>query len=229
MDVLTGREDMDVQAKVRPHHKSNRRRMTTPNTQGDSWEEFVKEAVNRFLRWKLPEDFFPDGGISFTKVSNEDTDYAYTHEPIGTNLFTATQATEMVRHILDTSQLQEFLSKERAEGERRGAENMRAKVLEETKDLRRSVIRADKTPRYSYSNTKQARNAEGELPDGGRWKNAYELVDDHIHTIATLPADSTEGKKCERIGGCIGEGCLHTNEYKKLTTPDSTEAPLLKD
>ena len=39
----------------------------------------------------------------------------------------------------------------------------------------------------------------------------------------TLPADSTEGKKCERIGGCIGEGCLHTNEYKKLTTPDSTE------
>ena len=60
----------------------------------------IKQAVDRFLGWKLPADFSPDAGISFKREFNEHTEYPMKHEPIGTNLFTATQATEMVRYML---------------------------------------------------------------------------------------------------------------------------------
>jgi hypothetical protein len=46
--------------------------------------------VDRFLSWKLPEDFAPDGGVCFEGGG-----------PIGTNLFTATQAEAMIRHLLE--------------------------------------------------------------------------------------------------------------------------------
>lgn len=51
----------------------------------------VKHMVDRFLQWKLPADFNPDGGIEFKK----------TGEPVGTNLLTATQAEAMVRFMID--------------------------------------------------------------------------------------------------------------------------------
>ena len=62
----------------------------------------VKEMVNRFLSWRLPADFYPDGGISFVHV----TDPAWTHNnwPTGTNLFHAGQAEQMVRYMLDAPQ-----------------------------------------------------------------------------------------------------------------------------
>jgi hypothetical protein len=56
-------------------------------------QQQVKHMVDRFLSWKLPSDFSPDGGISFNAAVKQ--------EPIGTNLLTATQATAMVRHMLD--------------------------------------------------------------------------------------------------------------------------------
>lgn len=63
-------------------------------------DDLVKEMVNRFLNWKLPNDFAPDAGISFKAEYNQDTPWPARHEPIGTNLFHAGQAEEMVRHIL---------------------------------------------------------------------------------------------------------------------------------
>ena len=59
----------------------------------------------RFPSEKLPEDFSPDGGISFELEYNVEWNAKQgkppqRHEPIGTNLFTATQATEMIEHIL---------------------------------------------------------------------------------------------------------------------------------
>lgn len=59
--------------------------------------------TNRFLGWKLPADFNPDGGITFKKVANEGTEYEHKYEPTGTNLLGYTQAEEMVRYILQTS------------------------------------------------------------------------------------------------------------------------------
>ena len=56
--------------------------------------------VSRFLCWRLPETFNPDGGISFKAAYNEHTAHPMKHEPIGTNLFDGTQADAMVRHML---------------------------------------------------------------------------------------------------------------------------------
>lgn len=64
-------------------------------------DDLVKEMVNRFLGWKLPKDFAPDAGISFKAEYNEGTPWPARHEPIGTNLFHAGQADEMVRHMLN--------------------------------------------------------------------------------------------------------------------------------
>ena len=60
----------------------------------------VKTMVDRFLQWKLPEDFSPDGGISFDPISNRGNQYEARREPVGTNLLTATQAEAMIRHLL---------------------------------------------------------------------------------------------------------------------------------
>ncbi len=70
------------------------------------------EMVNRFLSWKLPNDFSPDSGIAFTKTYNGYKDGVFTKDiprtpddpvaswPIGTNLFTADQAKAMLEHVL---------------------------------------------------------------------------------------------------------------------------------
>ena len=64
-------------------------------------ETQIKYMVDRFLCWRLPENFNPDAGISFQKTFNEHTAHPAKHEPTGTNLFDAQQATEMVRHLVD--------------------------------------------------------------------------------------------------------------------------------
>lgn len=68
-------------------------------------DDLVKEMVDRFLCWKLPRDFHPDCGIHFDPEYN--VEYMAKqglppsrHEPLGTNLFHAEQAEEMVRHML---------------------------------------------------------------------------------------------------------------------------------
>jgi hypothetical protein len=53
----------------------------------------IDAAVDRFLAWRLPDDFTPDGGVSFIKPGNRMS------WPIGTNLLTATQAKAMLVHI----------------------------------------------------------------------------------------------------------------------------------
>lgn len=63
-------------------------------------DDQISQMVSRFLRWKLPTDFAPDGGISFKAEFNEHTAHPMRHEPVGTNLFNALQAEAMVRHML---------------------------------------------------------------------------------------------------------------------------------
>src|SRR5436309_3520313 len=60
----------------------------------------IKHMVDRFLGWKLPENFQPDDGISFKKMFNEHTAHPMKHEPSGTNLFDVGQATAMVRYMV---------------------------------------------------------------------------------------------------------------------------------
>ncbi|WP_292636770.1 hypothetical protein [Mesorhizobium sp.] len=65
-------------------------------------EAQIKYMVDRFLQWRLPENFSPDAGISFKKTFNESSQFGpMEHNPIGTNLFDATQAEAMVRNMLE--------------------------------------------------------------------------------------------------------------------------------
>lgn len=64
-------------------------------------DEQIKHMVQRFLGWKLPEHFNPDGGISFQQMRNVGTPYEFKSEPSGTNLFDAQQAEAMVRHMIE--------------------------------------------------------------------------------------------------------------------------------
>lgn len=62
----------------------------------------IKRAVSRFLSWRLPDDFAPDGGISFKRESDYDHPQLgrTKFEPVGTNLLHAGQAEAMIKHIL---------------------------------------------------------------------------------------------------------------------------------
>ena len=60
-------------------------------------EDQIKHMVDRFLSWKLPKNFNPDAGISYTRPNYPES-YPC---PCGTNLLDATQATEMVRHMVE--------------------------------------------------------------------------------------------------------------------------------
>lgn len=60
----------------------------------------IKHMVQRFLGWKLPEDFRPDGGVTFKAEFNKHTAHPMRHQPTGTNLLDARQAEAMVRHIV---------------------------------------------------------------------------------------------------------------------------------
>lgn len=63
-------------------------------------DEQIKHMVDRFLGWRLPEDFHPDAGISFKPTFNDHTKHPMRYEPTGTNLLDATQATAMIRHLV---------------------------------------------------------------------------------------------------------------------------------
>lgn len=64
-------------------------------------DDQIKYMVERFLQWRLPENFSPDCGISFQADYNNLTAHPARHEPRGTNLFDFTQAREMVRFMVD--------------------------------------------------------------------------------------------------------------------------------
>ncbi len=64
-------------------------------------DEQIKQMTERFLSWKLPENFNPDDGISFDPVSSRGTQYEARRTPTGTNLFDYTQAQAMVRHMVE--------------------------------------------------------------------------------------------------------------------------------
>lgn len=69
-------------------------------------EEQIKYMVDRFLSWKLPANFAPDAGITFTPEYNVEYNAIYgrppqRHEPVGTNLFDAAQAEAMIRYIVE--------------------------------------------------------------------------------------------------------------------------------
>lgn len=55
--------------------------------------DLANRMAQRFLAWKLPESFNPDGGIIYDRNLGSG--------PVGTNLFTAVEATQMVLAMLE--------------------------------------------------------------------------------------------------------------------------------
>jgi len=74
---------------------------TEPRAESRLTDTQIKHMVERFLMWRLPENFNPDGGISFKPTFNEHTPHPMKSEPVGTNLFDYTQAEAMVRYMID--------------------------------------------------------------------------------------------------------------------------------
>lgn len=63
-------------------------------------DEQIKHMVDRFLGWKLPEDFKPDMGISYSRpewVPPLPAEWS----PRGTNLLGSQQAYALVRYMID--------------------------------------------------------------------------------------------------------------------------------
>lgn len=60
-------------------------------------EDQIKHMANRFLSWSLPADFNPDAGIRFAPIYGPGA----AGWPVGTNLLTAAQAEDMVRHMAE--------------------------------------------------------------------------------------------------------------------------------
>jgi hypothetical protein len=68
----------------------------------DFTDEQIKHMVERFLSWKLPENFNPDCGISFKRTQSEQGPFgSQRYEPSGTNLFDYGQAKAMVQHMIE--------------------------------------------------------------------------------------------------------------------------------
>lgn len=77
--------------------KLTREALSTPPSKADADDlERIKHMVDRFLMWRLPPDFAPDGGVIFSHTSG-----GRVNEPIGTNLLTAVQAEAMVRFMVE--------------------------------------------------------------------------------------------------------------------------------
>jgi L-rhamnose isomerase len=53
----------------------------------------IKHMTERFLSWKLPSSFAPDGGVARTERFSEHTS--------GTNVFDYMQAQAMIQHMLE--------------------------------------------------------------------------------------------------------------------------------
>jgi len=80
-------------------------------------KKLLDTMVNRFLCWKLPKDFHPDAGISFTPTHFQNGENADLHWPVGTNLLTAVQARAMFEHLLAGAIVQPDRYETEAEGE----------------------------------------------------------------------------------------------------------------
>lgn len=61
--------------------------------------EVTDEMVTRFLQWRIPDDFHPDGGINFNRAYAEE--YGEMCWPTGTNLLHAGQAKAMLEFVIN--------------------------------------------------------------------------------------------------------------------------------
>ncbi len=88
--------------------------------------EQIKHLVDRFLGWRLPDNFRPDGGISYRGAGPESAQKPTLYGPTGTNLFDAVQAEAMIRYLMCAPPpYLHSTNSARRPGERKGAKRER--------------------------------------------------------------------------------------------------------
>lgn len=118
----------------------------------------IKALVDRFLGWKLPADFSPDAGISFTPHKHQlDGVWAW---PEGTNLFSREQATKMVEYIMNVSQEDRNMSDTRTQRLMQIADDLESEGnYTAAASVRRATIQRDELVRASEPFTKISETA----------------------------------------------------------------------
>ncbi len=106
-DALQGSRPWLNETNVKNESAAELRRLYIENEALKARRELstINAMVDRFLGWRLPDNFNPDGGITFKRESDyEHPKFGRTkYEPIGTNLFNADQAKEMFEYALGGS------------------------------------------------------------------------------------------------------------------------------
>lgn len=107
----------------------------------------IDQMVNRFLAWKLPADFSPDGGVTFDnsyfgfggeKLERTPSDNFW---PIGTNLLTADQAKEMIKNMISGLEVPETYDTEfEADAYMHGYFDCETMTADDIKALRKEII-----------------------------------------------------------------------------------------
>ena len=90
-----------IESALAASHAAFMKAIETPpkGQEAEGWkatDTLLRHMVTRFLSWRLPENFNPDGGISFARLAFNGAPYPM---PVGTNLLD--QAEAMVRYMLD--------------------------------------------------------------------------------------------------------------------------------
>lgn len=136
----------------------------------DLHEEMIEELTNSFLGWKLPEDFMPDGGVAFhpPRPPNEHLSW-----PVGTNLFTHTQAKAMFEYLLkDTKGIMEITAER--------IESLEAIIDRQAESIQTTL----RSP--------QAQEIE-------RLSAALKVVEKHVHYAESEMPHETEAQKAWRL------------------------------
>lgn len=161
-------------------------------------EDQIKHMVDRFLGWKLPDNFSPDAGISFKADYNEHTAYPAKHVPSGTNLFDATQADAMVRYMIE------------------GMPALSAPRVEPVADETRrqwiiALIRSEFDPKPAH------------YKPGDEWDDGAEAIADAILAAAPSQPDTERDDHCGYCSGPIARICEFHGCQLKSTSPPSSQ------
>jgi hypothetical protein len=163
----------------------------------------IKFMAGRFLGWKLPEDFNPDGGIEFHPLANGGTPLQRMREPSGTNLFNAAQAEAMVRHIIDglptgSSAKSSNNVTTRQTGYQQAVEAVAKEVKTDMNAARegartRGAKHVTKAEAAKSIASMVAEWVEGGIRGGTDWRNGLEaVISKRLERLTAAPASSAE-------------------------------------
>ncbi len=97
-DVRQARDADPVPATSDPHDERIGEPWDDPAPATD--DGMAARMATAFLSWPIPRDFAPDGGISFEPTYSGVGGVRVPRQPVGTNLFTYSQALAMARYML---------------------------------------------------------------------------------------------------------------------------------